>query len=336
MIIDLPHFIAEERGYWTELEQILKKLDAHPERRMSVAEIKQFHYLYQRASAALAKVRTFCSEPELQGYMEALVGRAYAEIHATRDKSQRFKPLSWFFHTFPQTFRRHLAAFWLSLGVMLAGAAFGALALALDTDAKAVLMPFSHLQQHPADRVRQEEQADADRMAGKKARFSSLLMQNNISVSIRTLALGMTWGIGTIMLLFYNGVLLGAVALDYCAAGQSVFLLGWLLPHGSIEIPAILLAGQGGFVLAGALIGRGRPQRLKIRMRLIAPDLVTIIAGVSLLLVWAGIIEAFLSQYHAPALPYSAKIAFGTVELVLLGVFLARSGIKPPAGGSAA
>ena len=48
--------------------------------------------------------------------------------------------------------------------------------------------------------------------------------------------------------------------------------------------------------------------------------------GVAVLLVWAGFVEAFLSQYHEPVIPYSAKIAFGLVELVLLCLFLAKSG----------
>ena len=62
-------------------------------------------------------------------------------------------------------------------------------------------------------------------------------------------------GIGTMLLLFYNGVILGLVAVDYMLAGQTVFLLGWLLPHGVIEIPAVLIAGQGGLVLGRTLIG---------------------------------------------------------------------------------
>jgi hypothetical protein len=53
---------------------------------------------------------------------------------------------------------------------------------------------------------------------------------------------------------------------------------------------------------------------------------VTLIFGVGLLLVWAGIVEAFLSQYHEPIIPYAAKIAFGTVEFILLCLFLAKSG----------
>jgi hypothetical protein len=59
-----------------------------------------------------------------------------------------------------------------------------------------------------------------------------------------------------------------------------------------------------------------------MRFRKIAPDLATLAGGAALMLVWAGIVEAFFSQYHAPVLPYSVKIAFGTVELVGLFSFL--------------
>jgi hypothetical protein len=33
-----------------------------------------------------------------------------------------------------------------------------------------------------------------------------------------------------------------------------------------------------------------------------------------------------LSQYHEPVIPYEVKIGFGTVELILLVLFLAKSG----------
>jgi uncharacterized membrane protein SpoIIM required for sporulation len=195
-------------------------------------------------------------------------------------------------------------------------------------------MPFEQLRGDPAKRVAREEKAREDRLAGAKTTFSSFLMINNIKVSITAMALGMTWGIGTIILLFYNGVILGAVAMDYVGAGQAKFLMGWLLPHGAVEIPAILLAGQAGLMLGRALIGWGNRASLRRRLREIGPDLVTLIGGVAVMLVWAGFVEAFLSQYHEPVLPYSIKIAFGVTELLLLTLFLARSGHDRGGGGS--
>jgi uncharacterized membrane protein SpoIIM required for sporulation len=120
--------------------------------------------------------------------------------------------------------------------------------------------------------------------------------------------------------------MLGAVAVDYLLAGQAPFLFGWLLPHGAVEIPAILVGSQAGFVLAGALLGRGRRKRLSARLRAVAPDVVTLCIGAALMLVWAGLVESFFSQYHEPVLPYAVKIAFGCVELVVLHWYLFRAG----------
>src|SRR2546422_10599791 len=108
---------------------------------MPLDQLRHFHYLYERASADLAKLTTFSSEPQTRRYLENLVARAYGEIHETRQR-RRISPLIWFFDTLPQTFRRHLRAFWLSLGITVAGCAFGSLAIALDPDSKPVLMPF--------------------------------------------------------------------------------------------------------------------------------------------------------------------------------------------------
>ncbi len=298
MIIDLKKFIITERRYWSELELILDKMERDPDHRTSLEEIKRFHYLYQRASADLGKIMTFSSEPDIRRYLESLVARAYGEIHETRKKPHRLAPVKWFFNTFPQTFRMHLQAFSLVLIITLAGCLLGGMAIGLDPDSREDLMPFPNLMIDPAERVAQEESGDNDKMRGGKASFSSYLMTHNTKVSILAMTLGMTWGIGTAVLLFTNGVMLGAVAIDYIAAGQSTFLAGWLLPHGVVEIPAILLAGQAGMILAGAIIGWGKPVPLKTRLREVSADLVTLMTGVAIMLVWAGFIEAFFYKRY--------------------------------------
>jgi uncharacterized membrane protein SpoIIM required for sporulation len=327
VILDLEQFIVEQQGTWRELDTLLGKLESDPGAKMDLEQVKRFHLLYQRTSADLGKLHSFACEPELKRYLESLVARAFGEVHETRRRAHRLAPLVWFLRTFPQTFRRRIGAFWLVLAVTLMGALFGTAALLLDSDAKEVLMPFEHLTGSPVERVAKEEQGiNAKKLEDHKMTFSSQLMTHNIRVAVLCMAMGATWGLGTLILLFYNGVILGAVAVDYVSAGQSVFLVGWLLPHGSVEIPAIMLAGQAGLVLAGALLGRRSGLPLTERFRQVTPDLTTLIGGAAVLLVWAGIIEAFFSQYHQPVVPYSLKISFGVLQLAALVLFLSQGG----------
>ena len=248
MILDLARFLKTERPYWEELNELLDKIDNDRYERMTLPQVTRLEYLYQRAASALARLSTFSGEPNTTEFLESLVARAYAECHPNRVAAERFRPWHWFSRTFPQTFRKHSRAFALAVVLTLAGAGFGWGVVAADSSTKSMILPgqFSHLLGSPAERVKQEESAKTDRLRGHKETFSAQLMTNNIRVSILTFALGASWGVGTFIMLFYNGVILGLVAVDYVYGGQTVFLLGWLLPHGVIEIPAILVAGQAG------------------------------------------------------------------------------------------
>ncbi len=335
MIVNLEKFVAQERAEWDRLEAMLDRLAKDPWHALTLEEARELERLYQRASADLARLATFSAEPEARRYLEGLVARGYSEVHGGRNETTRFRPWRWFAQTLPQTFRRRSAAAWVSFWLMMAGVVFGGFALAFDPDAKEVILPFEHLLVHPSERVAKEESAPAEQLEGRKARFSGQLMTHNTRVALTAMALGMSWGVGTLVLMFYNGVILGAVCVDYILAGETVFLLGWLLPHGIVEIPAILIGGQAGFTLAGALLGRGQNLRMAARLRAVMPDVVTLCFGAGLLLVWAGIVEAFLSQYHAPVLPYSAKIAFGVIEGAALCWYLLRAGRKSGEGRTA-
>ena len=79
-------------------------------------------------------------------------------------------------------------------------------------------------------------------------------------------------------------------------------------------------------MLANALLGWGKRLSLRMRLQKILADLVTLMFGLAIMLVWAGFIEAFLSQYHEPVIPYSMKTGFGIIELIALSIFLGLSG----------
>ncbi len=329
MIIDLRQFIETERKIWDELSQRIQRLENNPNTPLSVGDAERIYYLYERTSSALVRITTFAAEPSLVVFLQSMIARAYTELNEVRTRDRKFGLLRWFFITFPSTFRRHWRYFLFALVLTVAGGLFGGLAIAFDPEAKPVLLgSFPHLLGDPTERVREEETPEGTgrHLAGEHTTFSATLMTHNIRVAIGVLALGMTWAIGTMILLFYNGVILGAVIIDYIRAGQSVFLSGWLLPHGVIEIPAILIAAQAGLLLGQALVGWRSSEPIGQRLRSIGNPMVTLICGAGLMLVWAGLVESFLSQYHEPVVPYAAKIGFGLTELLVLILFLAFSG----------
>ena len=189
MIIDVAKFVAQERDVWRELEKILQRMENDPYRRLTLPEVRRFHFLYEKTSADLARLSTFAFSPEICGYLESLVGRAYGEIHESRESGRRGSFWRWFFSGFPNVFRRHLRAFALSLAIMLTGAGLGAAALRFDPGARDALLPFDFPNETPAERVAREETTKKDRLGGQHSTFSAFLMTHNIRVSLLALAL---------------------------------------------------------------------------------------------------------------------------------------------------
>lgn len=322
MILNLERFQAQARPRWNNLESLLGTLESRPDRRLNPAEAQQLMELYAQTSADLNRVTHGALAPELRQYLERLVARAYAELYyAPSKRSDIWQPRRWFriFTAFPESFRRQSRYFGIAMLVTLLGCALGGLAVRYDPTAVDVLLPADYLR-NPGERVHQEEQGQGEHIktAQNEAAFSAELIRHNIQVALLAAALGVTFGIGTALLLFENGVLLGAVAVNYTRKGFGLFLSAWLLPHGVFEIPSILIAGQAGFYLARLLLHRRENRNVRESMR----EWLVLVAGLAMMLVWAGVMEAFFSQHHAPVLPYGFKVAVAIAELVLLALYL--------------
>lgn len=328
MILDLERFQAQARPRWRALESLLATLEGRPDRKLNPAEVEQLQELYAQVTADLNRVTHGTLAHQLRQYLERLVARAYAELYYSPPvRSEIWKPRRWLriFTAFPATFRRQSRYFTLAVLITLLGCTLGALAVHYDPASVDVLLPADYLR-NPEQRVHDEEQGKGNHLnsAQTEAAFSAQLITHNIQVALLAAALGVTFGIGTALLLFENGVLLGAVAANYTQHGLGLFMSAWLLPHGVFEIPSILIAGQAGFYLARLLLHRREDRDVRHSMR----EWLLLVAGLAMMLVWAGLMEAFFSQHHAPVLPYEFKVAVAAAELVLLAIYLLLIGRK--------
>jgi uncharacterized membrane protein SpoIIM required for sporulation len=326
MIINLKHFIENEEKSWREFEKMLNLMQN--EHKFNLEEVRKFHNLFEKVSDDLLKVSSISGSDDIKIYLEELVASAYSFIYSSNQNKTNFSLKTLIRDSIPQAFRRNLSYFYFALIVTILGGVFGAGVIALSPKYKGVIIPqqFSHLYKSPKERVAEEEKGkSAENLKSHHATFAANLMTHNIKVSFFIFTLGLTFGLGSILLLFYNGVILGAIAFEYLYAGETAFLFGWLLPHGATEISAIMISGQASFIIATALFkptSKGRFNALKEKRKDISILLILIV----ILLIWSGIVESFFSQYHEPYLPYYLKITFGTIILISLYLYLFISG----------
>ena len=322
--MDFNHFLRDRRDRWQRLADLLDRIEAGGLGALSPKEADEFYSLYRLTSSDLSLVQTRTGNLSVVDYLEGLVARAYANLQVPR--KARFFQAWWTIlrHYFPAAMRAQWKAFAASSATLIAGMLVGFIATYAAPDSAVAFLPAEHLQESPRDRVASLEQMERDGKtritgAGDHTVFTVFLFNNNIRVSILAFALGLTFGAGTIIVLFYNGAMIGSLAAMYLMDGVGTFFIAWVGPHGAIELPCVIFAGAAGMILAGLQLRRDRGT-FRAQLRAARPQLVDILIGTSTLLVIAGIIEGGFSQINEPTLPYWFKIL---VAASLFGVLIA-------------
>jgi uncharacterized membrane protein SpoIIM required for sporulation len=150
---------------------------------------------------------------------------------------------------------------------------------------------------------------------------SSLIMTNNIKVSIVAFAAGATAGVGTVLALVSNGISLGSGIAMYQNYNVAHVIIGFVVAHGVLELQAICFAGGGGLLIAYAML---LPGALTRREAIIVQGRRAVrLATISIiLLVFAGLIEGLFSA--DPYWPFSTRVAIGVLTGVLMILWLTR------------
>ena len=151
---------------------------------------------------------------------------------------------------------------------------------------------------------------------------------NNISVGFRTFAGGILAGVGTVLLLLFNGVVIGGVAGHLSQLGYLDTFWPFVSGHGSFELTAIVICGAAGLLMAHGLIAPGQLSRFQA-LKKKALEAVALVMGAALMLVVAAFIEAFWSASGAAS---EIKYSVAAVLWLIVIVYLTLAGRSP--GGS--
>ncbi|MEM9752305.1 MAG: stage II sporulation protein M [Planctomycetota bacterium] len=333
--LDLNRFIQIRRPRWQRLESLLDRVEQRGLEALPRDDVDELYALYRHASSDLNWAQTQTGNPALLDYLEVTVGRAYGLL-APPARAKPFR--AWWQmvrHGLPAVVRANVWMFLLSAGIFLAGGLFGGAATAVDPDLVRIFLPAEHLTETPSERVADLEQRERDgnpRIDGQGfLLFSMFLFSHNIRVCIFAFALGLTFGIGTAIVLFFNGTILGCIAYRYFDEGVGEFFVAWVGPHAAIELPCIVFAG-----MAGLMIGRAQWRKdgnsAWHRLAAMRRPLLTVVVATASWLVVAGWIEGGFSQINEPTLPYPLKIAVAAVLFVGLMAYLFVVPVRKEAG----
>jgi uncharacterized membrane protein SpoIIM required for sporulation len=304
-------WIEKRRPYWQQLEELLQRGGKLGLNSLNRAELQELSLLYRQTAADLAAIRQDPSSIHFARYLNQLMARAHNIIYAGH-RASPLAMITFFYREYPRLFRRNVRYCLAALLLFAAGSVAGILLTLQDPD-----YPREVLGPRMMQTIEKKEMW-TDSVLAIKPVASSGIMTNNITVGFMTYASGITAGLGTISLLFFNGLLMGVIGSACHIAGMSLKLWSFVAPHGALELPSIFIAGGAGFRIAHGLLFPGVLPR-KESLALAGREATALVIGTVPMLVVAGVIEAFISP---TALAAPLKFMLSGALLVLLLAYL--------------
>lgn len=305
------HWLEKRQPYWRRLEALVEQSGRRGVRRLSRSELQELGLLYRQIASDLSTVREDPASRQISAYLNQLLGRAHNLIYMGR-KTNAAGIVQFFRFTYPRLFRQNLV-YPLTAFLIFLGAAIAGMALCFSDPG----FERYFLGGRMIDTIEQHHMWTQS-VVSIKPLASSFILTNNITVALATFASGIAAGLGTIYMLFFNGLLLGVIGTACWQAGMSSQLWSFVAPHGVLELPAIFIAGGAGLLLARGLLFPGSLPR---RDSLIEAGgrAVRLVLGVIPMLVVAGFIEGYLSPSNFPVpLKFALGAALGTALVLYL------------------
>ena len=323
--------VASGTPRWSSFAKQLDRAQRSGLKSLGEDGVRDFVAEYRDLAADLARLQTAARgrEREEVFYLSRLMAGAHNLLY--RGRSLTFKDV---WRTFavdaPREVRRSLGPIGLAAVLMFGPAAIAYTAVVQDPSVASVFIPAGMLDR-AEDGVRRAKTGRGYISDPELFRpvMATSIIANNVQVTFAAFAMGIAFGIGTVIVLVTNGVSLGGVFGLYASKGIASLLLKFVAPHGVLELTAICIAGGAGFLLAaGLLVPGNRPRGEALREN--GRRAIRLVAASTVLLLVAGTLEGFVSPIET--WPLAWKLAVSAATAMFLGVYLSggRTRVRPP------
>jgi uncharacterized membrane protein SpoIIM required for sporulation len=312
-------WLQKRRPHWDRLAALLAQADASGLGQLSRAELQQMALLYRQVAADLSVLRQDATARAYTLHVNQLLARAHHIIYSGR-KTNLLTLFRFLKDEYPAIFQRQIGYVAASLAVSVA---WGLLGAAL-TSARPEFM--RHFVGPQMIATIERHQMWTHSIVSVAPTATSQIMTNNLAVSFMLFASGIAFGLGTFFYLYVNGMMLGVIGAACHHYAMSISLWSFVAPHGSLELPAIIIAGGAGFRLGHAMLFPGS-LRWKESVARGGIEATQLVSGIIPMLVVAGCLEGFFSPSQAPVW---LKFTVGGLLFTLLNLWLFRP-VKQPA-----
>jgi uncharacterized membrane protein SpoIIM required for sporulation len=301
-------FININSDTWKELEALSTIINKKGVKKLSSKDVKKFLHIFRAISHHLAYARTHYPKSSIVTYLNSLLNKCHSHVYAVK-KISPGNLLKYITYDFPRLLKEYKWFIMCSFSCFAIGVLLSMILVLINVNNASMFLP--------QDLITSVKSGNTGGGEWNYPLMSSYIMVNNITLSLKAFVLGITLGIGTIYVLFFNGAVLGTLTALIYIYGNPMKYWSLILPHGIIELTAIFISGAAGLIIAKSLLMPGEYSRQHALING-AKQSISLIIGVIFMLVISGIIEGFFTPLDITVL---AKLIFAAISGVVLIIY---------------
>jgi len=278
-------FVKQNKDKWTTFENALSnQTEIAPD---------VLSDLYIEITDHLSYAKTFYPKSNTEFYLNSIASQAHRQIYKTKRESKN-RIISFWKTEFPTMFFQHRRSLLIAFLVFAFFTAVGAFSAANEGDFVRSILGDGYVNM-TLDNIENNDPMAVYKQQGEFNMFLGITI-NNIRVALMAFAYGIMFGIGTLMIMLQNGIMLGSFQYFFYEKGllwESVRTI-WI--HGTIEISVIIIAGCAGLVLANGMLFPGTYSRLESFKRGVVDGLKIMLSTVPFFII-AGFLEGFVTRH---------------------------------------
>ncbi len=313
-VTKVKEIIDKRTPRWRQLEADIVWAKANRRRKLDPQRVTEFAQRYRAVCADLALAISMRFPAGTVEYLHQLTADAHTQLY----RGESFKIRTWGRMLMVDVPRRVLhdpctwiafALFWTlfggAIGASMVNPTFASAIVGEETLAMVESMYAQPISSH----------ADDD----SRSFMTGFYVFNNAGIGLHCFASGLLFGVGSLMEVAYNAIVLGSIFGHMFQTPSRGNFIEFVTAHGPFELTAIALSAGAGLRLGWALIDTNGYSRAE-SLRRTAPRALEIAGVATILFLLAAYIEGFISP---SALSYEFKAAVAIVcSLLLLGYVL--------------
>ncbi|WBL21030.1 MULTISPECIES: stage II sporulation protein M [unclassified Zunongwangia] len=297
-------FVKQNKDKWLKFESLLKN--------NSNISPDQLSAFYVEITDHLSYANTFYAGSNTARYLNDLASSAHRMIYKNKKESKN-KFLLFYTKEFPLFFYQYQKQLLFSFLVFAIFAIIGAFSAASDANFVRAVLGDAYVNA-TLNNIENNDPMAVYKQASETDMFLGITI-NNVRVGLMAFTLGVLGGLGTLVIIMQNAIMLGSFQYFFYDKGLLWESARTIWIHGTIEISVIIIAACAGLVVGKSILFPKTYSRLHSFVTGIKDGLKIIISTVPFFII-AGFLEGFVTRHTE--MPDALAILIISLSFILI------------------